>query len=129
MVFLGSRVFPWRERWKSCDLHHFPPWRPALCPPVPRAALVQKQLLPSGRGTRWKVPGMTQISGRSPLTPCRSKGLCVGKAECWLGFPSPIPPAPALSMALASSGASHSSPGSFCAFSSSLGDAPAGPPG
>lgn len=43
----------------------------------PRAARGQKQLLPSGRGSGWKVPGMTQIAGRSCLPLARSKGLRV----------------------------------------------------
>lgn len=92
MVFLGSRVFLWREHWKSCELHHFPPSHPArsVCS-CPRAARVQKQLLASGRGTRWRVPRITQISGRSPLTPSRSKGLRVDRAECCLRCPSRIP--------------------------------------
>lgn len=78
----------------------------------PRAARGQKQLLPSGRESGWKVPGMTQIAGRSCLPLARSKGLRVDRAECCLGCPSPIHPAPAAlaaawSMALASPGASQ----------------------
>lgn len=129
MVFLGSGIFPWHERWKSCDLHHFPPSRPAHS--VCSRPRVQKQLLAPGRGTRWMLPGMTQISGRSPLAPSRRKGLRVDRAECHLGYPSRIPPTPAVvaaawSRVLASPRASHTSQGSICVFFSSLGDAPPG---
>lgn len=90
--------------------------RRALCAPVhglPRSKS-SCRLLAEELGGRF--PGMTQISGRSPLTPSRSRRLCVDGAECRLECPSCIPPAPAAvtparRATLANPGASHSSRG------------------